>query len=47
MLAGAYRFYRNLVNHCVLQDVPAVVPVADVAVYRPQVKAIWQRWLGD
>jgi [glutamine synthetase] adenylyltransferase / [glutamine synthetase]-adenylyl-L-tyrosine phosphorylase len=47
MLAGAYRYYRNLANHCVLQEVPAVVPVADVAVYRPQVKAIWQRWLGE
>lgn len=46
MLAGAYRYYRDQVNHCVLQEVPAVVPVADVAVYRPQVKAIWQRWLG-
>ncbi|RKZ79870.1 MAG: bifunctional [glutamate--ammonia ligase]-adenylyl-L-tyrosine phosphorylase/[glutamate--ammonia-ligase] adenylyltransferase [Gammaproteobacteria bacterium] len=47
MLAGAYRYYRNQANHCVLQEVPAVVPVADVAVYRPQVKAIWQRWLAS
>ena len=46
MLAGAYRFYRNKANHCVLQETPALVPLADVAIYQPQVKAIWQRWLG-
>ncbi|NQY27431.1 MAG: bifunctional [glutamate--ammonia ligase]-adenylyl-L-tyrosine phosphorylase/[glutamate--ammonia-ligase] adenylyltransferase [Piscirickettsiaceae bacterium] len=46
MLAGAYRFYRNKANHCVLQEIPALVPMADVAIYQPQVKAIWQRWLG-
>ncbi|MDH5592115.1 MAG: bifunctional [glutamate--ammonia ligase]-adenylyl-L-tyrosine phosphorylase/[glutamate--ammonia-ligase] adenylyltransferase, partial [Gammaproteobacteria bacterium] len=46
MLAGAYRFYRDRANHCVLQELPAVVPIEEVAVYRPQVKAIWQRWLG-
>lgn len=46
MLAGAYRFYRNLANHCVLQEMPTVVPIEDVAVYQPQVAAIWQRWLS-
>ena len=46
MLAGAYRFYRNLVNRCVLQEVSALVPVENVTMYQPQVKAIWQRWLG-
>ncbi|PCJ29752.1 MAG: bifunctional [glutamate--ammonia ligase]-adenylyl-L-tyrosine phosphorylase/[glutamate--ammonia-ligase] adenylyltransferase [Gammaproteobacteria bacterium] len=46
VLAGAYRFYRNLANHCVLQEVPAMVPVADVAIYQPQVRAIWQRWFN-
>ncbi|PHS69925.1 MAG: bifunctional [glutamate--ammonia ligase]-adenylyl-L-tyrosine phosphorylase/[glutamate--ammonia-ligase] adenylyltransferase [Methylophaga sp.] len=45
MLAGAYRYYRDLANHCVLQETPAVVSIAEVAVYRPQVKAVWQRWL--
>lgn len=46
MLADAYRFYRGLANHCVLQEMPAVVPLADVGDYPPQVQAIWQRWLG-
>ena len=47
MLAGAYRFYRNKANHCVLQEIPAVVPIADVAIYWRQVQVIWQRWLGQ
>ncbi|MDB2705516.1 bifunctional [glutamate--ammonia ligase]-adenylyl-L-tyrosine phosphorylase/[glutamate--ammonia-ligase] adenylyltransferase [Pseudomonadota bacterium] len=45
LLADAYRFYRNLANHCVLQEIPAVVPIADVADYQPKVKAIWQHCL--
>ncbi len=47
MLADAYRFYRQLANHCVLQELPALVAIEDVAEYRPQVKAIWQHWLGE
>jgi glutamate-ammonia-ligase adenylyltransferase len=46
MLAGAYRFYRKLANHCILQEKPAVVPVQQVAAYRTQVASIWQRWFG-
>jgi len=46
MLAGAYRFYRKLANRCVLQEMPAQVARKEVAVYQPQVVAIWQRWLG-
>ena len=46
MLAGAYRFYRKLANHCVLQEIPACVSHSEVAVYQPRVAAIWQRWLG-
>jgi glutamate-ammonia-ligase adenylyltransferase len=46
MLAGAYRFYRKLANHCILQEEPAVVPVEQVAAYRTQVASIWQRWFG-
>jgi glutamate-ammonia-ligase adenylyltransferase len=44
MLAGAYRFYRKLANHCVLQEKPALVPVEQVAAYRMQVASIWRRW---
>jgi len=44
MLAGAYRFYRKLANHCVLQERPALVPVGQVAAYRTQVASIWRRW---
>jgi glutamate-ammonia-ligase adenylyltransferase len=46
MLAGAYRFYRKLANHCILQEKPAVVPIERVAAYRTQVASIWQRWFG-
>ena len=46
MLADAYRFYRQLANHCILQETPAVVPVEQVASYRTQVASIWQRWFG-
>ncbi len=46
LLADAYRFYRNLANHCVLQELPAVVPIKEVAEYRSKVKAIWQQYLG-
>lgn len=47
MLADAYRYYRSEANHCVLQEQPAVVPVAKVADFQQQVNAIWQHWLGD
>jgi len=46
MLAGAYRFYRKLANHCILQEKPIVVPIERVAAYRTQVASIWQRWFG-
>jgi len=46
MLAGAYRFYRKLANHCILQEKPAVVPIEQVAAYRTQVASMWQRWFG-
>jgi len=46
MLADAYRFYRSLANHCVLQEMPAVVALADVGDTPSQVQAIWQRWLA-
>jgi glutamate-ammonia-ligase adenylyltransferase len=46
LLADAYRFYRSLANRCVLQEMPAVVPIADVADYQPKVKAIWQHCLS-
>lgn len=46
LLADAYRFYRSLANHCVLQEMPAVVPIAEVAEFQLQVKDIWQRCLG-
>jgi [glutamine synthetase] adenylyltransferase / [glutamine synthetase]-adenylyl-L-tyrosine phosphorylase len=46
MLARAYRFYRKLANHCILQEEPAVVPLEQVAAYRTQVAGIWQRWFG-
>jgi len=46
LLADAYRFYRNLANHCVLQEIPAVVPIEEVAEYQPKVQAIWQQYLG-
>lgn len=46
MLADAYRFYRSLANHCVLQELPAVVAINEVAEYPSQVQAVWQRWLN-
>ena len=47
MLADAYRYYRSEANHCVLQEQPAVVPVAKVADFQQQVNAIWQHWLSE
>lgn len=44
MLANAYRFYRKLANHCILQENPTVVPIQEVAEYRTQVMGIWLRW---
>ena len=46
MLAGAYRFYRKLANHCILKEKPAVVPIERVAAYRTQVANMWRRWFG-
>jgi len=46
MLADAYRFYRGSANHCVLQELPAVVAVEDAGDYPAQVQSIWQRWLN-
>ncbi|MDT8371366.1 MAG: bifunctional [glutamate--ammonia ligase]-adenylyl-L-tyrosine phosphorylase/[glutamate--ammonia-ligase] adenylyltransferase [Gammaproteobacteria bacterium] len=46
LLADAYRFYRHLANHCVLQDAPAVVPIENAALYQPYVAALWQKWFG-
>jgi len=46
MLADAYRFYRGLANHCVLQEMPAVVAIKDAGDTPSQVQAIWQRWLN-
>lgn len=46
MLADAYRFYRSEANHCVLQEQPALAPVASVENFRLPVETIWQRWLG-
>jgi len=43
LLADAYRFYRNLANHCVLQEKPTLVPIADVEDYRHHVEALWQQ----
>jgi glutamate-ammonia-ligase adenylyltransferase len=45
LLADAYRFYRKLANHCVLQEMPTVVTIAEVAEYQPRVKALWAQWL--
>jgi glutamate-ammonia-ligase adenylyltransferase len=45
MLADAYRFYRKLANHSVLQEVPAVVSLNETEGYPAQVQAVWQRWL--
>ena len=44
MLANAYRLYRKLANHCILQENPTVVPIQEVAEYRTQVMGIWLRW---
>ena len=46
MLAGAYRFYSKLANHCILQEKPAVVPIERVDAYRTQVAKMWRRWFG-
>ncbi|PHS22512.1 MAG: bifunctional [glutamate--ammonia ligase]-adenylyl-L-tyrosine phosphorylase/[glutamate--ammonia-ligase] adenylyltransferase [Methylophaga sp.] len=46
MLADAYRFYRRLANHCVLQEIPAVASINDTGGYPAQVQAVWQRWLS-
>ncbi len=45
MLADAYRFYRKLANHCVLQEVPAVVMLDEVGDYPAHVQAVWQQLL--
>lgn len=47
MLAEAYRRYRSEANYCVLQERPALAPVAQVGDYPQQVATIWQRWLGE
>ena len=47
LLANAYRHYRKLANHCVLQEMPTVVTIAEVAEYQPQVKALWAQWLAE
>jgi [glutamine synthetase] adenylyltransferase / [glutamine synthetase]-adenylyl-L-tyrosine phosphorylase len=44
LLANAYRFYRELANHCVLQEMPTVVTMTEVAEYQPRVKALWAQW---
>ncbi len=46
MLADAYRFYRGLANHCMLQEMPAVIPIEDAGDYPALVQAAWQRWLS-
>lgn len=47
LLENAYRFYRKLANHCVLQEMPAVVAITEVDEYQPRVKALWARWLAE
>jgi len=47
MLAEAYRRYRSEANYCVLQERPALAPIAQVGDYPQQVASIWQRWLGE
>ena len=47
LLANAYRFYRKLANHCVLQEMPTVVTIAEVAEYQSRVKALWAQWLTE
>jgi glutamate-ammonia-ligase adenylyltransferase len=46
LLATAYRFYRTLANHCVLEGLPTSVPIEKVAQYQPHVAKIWQKWLN-
>jgi glutamate-ammonia-ligase adenylyltransferase len=46
LLATAYRFYRKLANHCVLEGLPTSVPLEKVAKYQPHVTKIWQQWLN-
>jgi len=45
LLANAYRFYRRRANHCVLQEMPTVEAINEVAEYQPRVKALWAQWL--
>jgi len=45
LLANAYRLYRKLANHCVLQEMPTVVTITEVAEFQPRVKALWAQWL--
>ena len=46
LLADAYRFYRKQANHCVLQEIPALVPLTEVKQYQPRVMALWRQWLA-
>ncbi len=46
LLATAYRYYRKLANHCVLEGLPTSVPLEKVAKYQPHVTKIWQQWLN-
>jgi len=46
LLISAYRFYRQLANHCVLQEQPARVIMNNVGDYPTQVKEIWQKQLS-
>ncbi len=45
-LSAAYRYFRERANHCVLQDQPARAKYDEVAGYRQNVMALWQRWLA-
>ncbi len=47
LLTNAYRFYRKLANHCVLQEKPTVVTITEVEQYQPRVKALWARWFAE
>jgi glutamate-ammonia-ligase adenylyltransferase len=47
LLANAYRLYRKLANHSVLQEMPTVVTIAEVSEYQPRVKALWAQWLAE
>ncbi|MCL4121738.1 UNVERIFIED_CONTAM: hypothetical protein GTU68_011262 [Idotea baltica] len=41
MLAGAYRFYRKLANHCILQELPAVVKIESIRTAYFAVRKSW------